>query len=203
MKNYAGKVATAPDDLRRAIVYAAISPGKPLNLGEELSVQDRLLFKFDPVKIALKRLKLVLFIWMVQDFRAKPTKTKALCIFDMFLANSTQKGDNYSRLVGRMDTVRQDSELAKSMSWFKRVSTSGSRKVDSNIFDDMYVIHMIGTDTDPTFRAVHQDQFRQIMSTPATTSLSNELSAAMREIRQNCEAAGFSLRKLGLSDSFA
>ncbi|CAO3440520.1 hypothetical protein [Azospirillum endophyticum] len=203
MKNYAQIVASAADDVRQAIVYAALSPAPALKLGEALTDIDRLNFARDPVQTALKRLKRVLFPWMVENFRGSPTKTKAICIFDMFLGNGNEKDENYSRLMGRMNTVKQDSELAKSMSWFKRVSTSSGRKVDAGIFDDMYRLHMLGSSNDPTFLAAHQELFHQIMRTPPRTSLSSELSAAVREIRETCKAAGFPLRKLGLNDSFA
>ncbi|WP_455172012.1 hypothetical protein [Azospirillum largimobile] len=203
MKNYAKKVALAPDDVRRAIVYAAISPTPSARLDPAMPSLDRINFMVDPVKSAKNRLKMVLFPWMVDEFRGKPTKTKAICIFDMFLADGKHKDENFSRLSGRMDTIRQDSELAKSMSWFKRVATSSSRKVDANIFDDMYRIHMLGKSNDSLFIAAHQDLFRQILSTPPTMSLSSEISAVVRGIRQACETAGFPLKKLGLTDSFA
>lgn len=203
LPSYAETVAFAADNVRRAIVYAALSPGPSAKLGENMTGMDRAYFATDPVDIAMKRLKRVLFPWMVQNFRSAPTKTKAICIFDMFLVSGNESDQNYSRLMGRMATVRQDSELAKSMSWLKRVSTSSGRKVDSSIFDDMYRLHMLGSSTDPTFKAAHQEMFHQILRTPPITSLSGEISAAVREIRQACETAGFPLKKLGLGDSFA
>ncbi len=203
LPSHAETVAFAADNVRQAIVYAALSPGPSAKLGENMNSMDRAYFATDPVDIAVKRLKRVLFPWMVQLFRGAPTKTKAICIFDMFLVSGNQNDQNYSRLMGRMNTVRQDSELAKSMSWFKRVSTSSGRKVDASIFDDMYRLHMLGSSSDPTFKAVHQDMFHQILKTPPRTSLSSEISAAVREIRQACETAGFPLKRLGLGDSFA
>lgn len=196
-------VASAADDMRQKIVYAALTLGPNLKLGEKITDIDRIYLVKDPVDVAVTRLKRVLFPWMVQHFCGSPTKTKAICIFEMFLEGKSKNDQNYSRLMGRMNTVRQDSELAKSMSWFKRVSTSSGRKVDANIFDDMYKIHMLGSSADEVHTTIHQEMFRQILKTPARKSFSSEVSAAVRQIRQTCEAAGFPLKKLGLSDSFA
>ncbi|CAO3421120.1 hypothetical protein [Azospirillum doebereinerae] len=197
------KIAFAAPNVRRAVVYAALSARPDAKLGEQISGMDRLYFTTDPVRTAMGRLKKVLFPWMVLDFRANPTKTKATCIFDMYLTNGDQSNDEYAKLLGHMRTVRQNSELAKSMSWLKRVATSSSRTVDAGIFDDMFRLHLFGSSQDAFSRSLHQHLFRQIVSTPPTMSLSNELATAVSEIQQTCKDAGFSMKNLGLADSFA
>ncbi|MGF7176268.1 hypothetical protein [Azospirillum doebereinerae] len=197
-------IAFAAPGVRRAIVYAALSSRVGANLGPQISQMDRqLYFNTAPLQLTINQLKKVLFPWMVLDFRAKPTKTKALCIFDMYLGNDDGKNDVHKTLRERMETVRQNSDMAKSMSWLKRVSTSSSRTVDSNIFDDMFRLHLFGSSQDHMMRSAHQGLFRQIIATPPVTSLSPQVSAEIHKIQQICKDAGFSLKNLGLTDSFA
>ncbi|PWC33346.1 hypothetical protein [Azospirillum sp. TSO35-2] len=189
MKTVAHTIAFAPLDVRRALVYAALSRIASSSVG-------------DSVQASTDRLKRVLFPWMVLDFRGEPTKTKALCIFKMFLRDKDDDSKAYAKLAREMKTVEQNSKLAKSMSWFKRVKTSKSRTVDSNIFDDMLTLYLQGDPSNPMAFEMNQELFAQILRTPPTLSQSKELLVAVRQIRQTCKDAGFDLKNLGLSDNF-
>ncbi|KAA0576918.1 hypothetical protein FZ983_22150 [Azospirillum sp. B21] len=193
MPSVAQTVAFAPAETRRALVHAALSRSQGA-IAKKMEV--------DPVETSIDRLKRVLFPWMVLDFRAEPTKTKALCIFKMFLGDREDDSAAYAKLASEMKTVEQKSELAKSMSWFKRVKTSKSRTVDSNIFDDMFLLHLESDPKNILRYQMNQELFAQIVRTPPTLSHSKELLAAVRKIRQTCKEAGFTLKNLGLGDSF-
>ncbi|ALG72512.1 hypothetical protein VY88_17905 [Azospirillum thiophilum] len=193
MASVAQKIAFAPVETRRALVYAALSRSQGA-VAMNMAV--------DSVQTSIDRLKRVLFPWMVLDFRGEPTKTKALCIFKMFLSDKEDDTAAYAKLSSEMKTVEQNSKLAKSMSWFKRVKTSKSRTVDSNIFDDMFLLHLENDPKDTLRYQMNQELFAQILRTPPTLSQGKDVLAAVRTIRQTCKEAGFDLKNLGLSDSF-
>lgn len=193
MTSTAHRIAFAPAETRRALVYAALSRSQGA-IAKRLDV--------DYAETSIDRLKRVLFPWMVLDFRAEPTKTKALCIFKMFLGDRDDDSKAYAKLASEMKTVEQNSKLAKSMSWFKRVKTSQSRTVDSNIFDDMFLLHLEGDPTDAMRYQMNQELFQQILRTSPTLSQSKEVLAEVRKIRKTCKDAGFNLKNIGLDDSF-
>ncbi|BAI75753.1 hypothetical protein AZL_c04600 (plasmid) [Azospirillum sp. B510] len=193
MASVAQTIAFAPVETRRALVYAALSRS-PGAISKKMEV--------DAVETSIDRLRRVLFPWMVLDFRSEPTKTKALCIFKMFLGDRDDDSAAYAKLASEMKTVEQNSDLAKSMSWFKRVKTSKSRTVDGKIFDDMFLLHLESDPKNILRYQMNQEMFDQILRTPPTMSQSKDLLAAVRKIRQTCKDAGFDLKNLGLSDSF-
>lgn len=193
MTSVAQKIAFAPTETRRALVYAALSRSQGA-IATKMEV--------DSVETSITRLKRVLFPWMVLDFRAEPTKTKAMCIFKMFLGDKDDDSKAYAKLSSEMKTVEQNSKLAKSMSWFKRVKTSKARTVDSNIFDDMFLLHLESDPTNTLRYQMNQELFAQILRTSPTLSQSKELLVAVRKIRQTCKDAGFNLKNIGLGDSF-
>ncbi len=198
------KILRCPTNLRPKVVEAALSRGKQIRFaGQDKFDRMAVCGGGNDVRHALKRLKMVLFPWMVVLFQADPTKTKAICIFDMFLAESESNLPQLARLREEMQTVRQNAKLAKSMSWLKRVATSSGRKVDPNIFDDMLVEHMTASSRNEIGQMMRGEEFNMILNTPSAMIESPELKTQVEEIIENCKNAGFSLKLLGLSDLFS
>lgn len=197
----AERILLAPANVRHALVQRALCARTGAKIDPNISAFDRAYIYIDPTQSAISRLRRVLFPWMVMDFRGHPTKTKAMCIFSMSLPKVSQKDDRYTRLKEVMERVESDSKMAKSMSWFERVRTSSGRKVDANIFDDMFKRHMQGTGDD--FGTYMNDLlFKDVVEGSGVQAITPQIAAEAEQVRLACKAADFNMRNLGMPNSF-
>jgi hypothetical protein len=158
----------------------------------------------------------ILFPYLVSDYRGGATKKKALFIYDkcVFAAATLSQEmpttidlhslrDNIrmsATAVAAIEEARRLRVLAQSMNWFKRVATSSERTAASvagpNVFDELLAQHLDPSGKDnlwkdilPSIENVSSPRAREVY-----ISMKKRYPATLKEIKD----AGFSTANVGL-----
>jgi hypothetical protein len=159
----------------------------------------------------------VLFPYLVSEYKRAPSKSKALFIYDKCVFQSAavhQVVPTTLDLHGVVDTARMSPasvtlieaaraqrELALSMSWFKRVATSGERKADvvagPGVFDELLAQHLAPPKGDNPWNDILP--VIETAASPRATSLYVSMKKRFPKTAEEIKAAGFDLDKIGIS----
>lgn len=163
-------------------------------------------------------LAVVVFPYFVAEYKTKPTKSKALYIYDecvfapevvglpttlsfVGLSETVKIG---GRAMGTIDQIREARVEAIAKSWFARITSSGDRKVENlglgaSVFDDLLAQHTTRKEGDYNF--VWNDVLNDIATIAAPRSgilfksMKQRLPATMTAIKD----AGFDQGDLGFT----
>ena len=167
----------------------------------------------------------VLIIYLMQAYKAAPSKARALYIYDKCiysadegLAGSHQPGQTTAlpldlhclkegivlggKVEGTISLIREARIEAMGRSWLSRITSSGDRKVNdiglgAHVFDDILTAHLDAR----TPRGNHwQDILKNIatLAAPVAMSIYPSMKRGLPPTIAEIEAAGFDLNKLGI-----
>ena len=162
---------------------------------------------------------LVLFPYLVSDYKRAASKSKALFIYDkcvftdpasMNQATMPTTLDLHSVVdTARMSAVsiagieeaRRQRTLALSMNWFKRVATSGARSADvvagPGVFDELLAQHLSPPRGDNPWNDLLP--IIETSTSPRSGSAWASMKARFPNTVTELKAAGFDLDKIGIS----
>jgi len=161
----------------------------------------------------------ILIIYLIQDYKASPSKSRALYIYDKCIFQGVdvepepgQAGPldlhclregiiPSGKVEGTMTLMREARLEAIGQSWFKRITSSGDRKANNmglgaHVFDEILQAHLVAKGHNNFW----VDILRNVgtLSAPVSPGVARSMAKSLVPTMAEIKAAGFDLSKLGL-----
>ncbi len=138
------------------------------------------------------------FYFGVEAYKMNPTKSKALMLYDKFVAptdNMNMTEEAKLNLKPRIEALRELREQAMGMNLFSRILSSGGRKPPRDLFDEAQK----SVDGQGMIRSDFMKQYNNYVANNTKLFVSeSDAAIQIREYRKWSEEAGFEPRDIGL-----